>query len=517
MPRRFGTSLALSALAVATQAFATSDGGLAALQARLGSNTPTGNGIGVMQVEAPMTSGGSDFAPDVTNSEFIGKSIVVMNTPLSAGWHATNVAMRLYGAQTSMAHGISNAWVYNTSNWVNDNLNVGKGSTAPTTLPHAGIRVMNHSWLSTYGSAAPDREAVRRIDYQMTRDGVLAVCGENNGAGSTRYPLMGDCFNGISVGRTDLQHSAGDTAAASDAPGRMKPELIAPGQFTSFSAPTVGAAASLLFETFQSTSSSGITNAQKCQAVKACLLGGADRDASWANNAPASGTNRGVATKPLDALRGSGELNVDQSHLMLTSERVDGATTIAATAEAASTGWGTATLLPSGKGYWRFRLYQPAASLAFTVVWPRTVVSSFTSYTSANMNLRMQRALNGATQLRPLEGDGGLATFGSGNVSSNSAVDNVETIQLRDLQPGEYIVELSRSDSIGANFTGYAAWSIDPAAIGIAGDVDGSGSVDYGDVALVVLSFGDDEPIADIDANGTVDYGDIALVLLNFG
>ena len=50
------------------------------------------------------------------------------------------------------------------------------------------------------------------------------------------------------------------------------------------------------------------------------------------------------------------------------------------------------------------------------------------------------------------------------------------------------------------------------------GDLDGSGSVDNGDIALVLLDYGPCEGCStDLDGNGFVDFGDVALVLLSFG
>jgi hypothetical protein len=52
-------------------------------------------------------------------------------------------------------------------------------------------------------------------------------------------------------------------------------------------------------------------------------------------------------------------------------------------------------------------------------------------------------------------------------------------------------------------------------------DVDGTGTVDYGDIALALLSVGDitdpDFIQPDQDMNGVLDMGDVAMLLLNFG
>jgi hypothetical protein len=50
------------------------------------------------------------------------------------------------------------------------------------------------------------------------------------------------------------------------------------------------------------------------------------------------------------------------------------------------------------------------------------------------------------------------------------------------------------------------------------GDLDGSGTVDNGDIALCLLDFGPCEGcVSDIDGSGYVDFGDVALILLSFG
>ena len=50
------------------------------------------------------------------------------------------------------------------------------------------------------------------------------------------------------------------------------------------------------------------------------------------------------------------------------------------------------------------------------------------------------------------------------------------------------------------------------------GDLDLSGIIDFGDIALIAIDFGPCTGCpADLDNNGTVNFGDIALALLNFG
>lgn len=518
--RHTSSTAFLLTLAAASLAMADTDGGIAALRARLGAASPTGAGVAVVQVEAPEAT--NAYAPDSTDPEFLDKTITKVTSPAVNSWHATSVGRFLYGSTSAMASGVTDAWAYNvadSSGWLSTVLKTTSGSStvAPAAQPSPSVRVMNHSWIGSYGSANADINALRRIDFMMNRDGVLAVCGENNGAGSARQPLMGDTFNGLSVGRMDLQHSAGGTSASGDNPGRMKPDIIAPGIFTSFSTPVVGSAAALLFQTIAGVDFDLLTGLQKAQVVKACLLAGAERDAAWSNAAPQEGVNRGTTNKPVDPLRGSGLLNVDRSHRILTSPRLNGSTTQAGAVTAGSaTGWGTAAITHTQKAWWRFNVNRPIAYLDFTLSWPRIVANNFGSYTMPNMNLRLWR-IDGGTVPVALEGDAGLPYFAGGNVSCTSAVDNVETLHLVGLEPGEYMVEMSRVDVSSVAATAYAAWIMDEAAFGAIGDLDESGATDAGDIGWLLLRFGTSDPRGDLDRSGTVDAGDIAVLLLNFG
>ncbi len=48
-------------------------------------------------------------------------------------------------------------------------------------------------------------------------------------------------------------------------------------------------------------------------------------------------------------------------------------------------------------------------------------------------------------------------------------------------------------------------------------DLDGNGAVDFGDVALVMLSMGEIGGAMDVDGSGIVDFGDVAILLLEMG
>jgi hypothetical protein len=55
-------------------------------------------------------------------------------------------------------------------------------------------------------------------------------------------------------------------------------------------------------------------------------------------------------------------------------------------------------------------------------------------------------------------------------------------------------------------------------AVACFGDIDGSGEVDLGDVAFVLLDYGPcGGCFSDLDGNLEVDFGDVALILLSIG
>ena len=127
----------------------------------------------------------------------------------------------------------------------------------------------------------------------------------------------------------------------------------------------------------------------------------------------------------------------------------------------------------------------------------------------------MRRGIRDATTLLSIEGDAGSASFGGGNVLSQSTIDNIEIVHMKDLQQGEYVVEITRIDSGSTAAQLSAAWQVDPIGFDTEGDVDGSGKIDSGDVSLVLLNMGTDDPASDVDLSGLVDSADVAAILLN--
>jgi hypothetical protein len=126
------------------------------------------------------------------------------------------------------------------------------------------------------------------------------------------------------------------------------------------------------------------------------------------------------------------------------------------------------------------------------------------------MNLRLElRKVIGGT-VTSITGDAGIGVFAGGNVVSTSAVDNVEHLYVRGLQPGSYVLTVVREDSLVTTAGATVAWLVDAAAP--SGDLDGNGTVDGADLGLLLGAWGTPGP-GDLDGNGTVNGADLGLLL----
>jgi hypothetical protein len=480
----------LAALALGGGAWA-DEVGYQDLLLRLGAAAPTGAQVPVCQVEA----GSGAYAPNQAAPEFAGKTFTLLSGASSVSSHATEVGRTWYGTSFGMAPGTSSIACFEAANFVQSGyLKLGQGTAVAPAAPPNNARVFNHSWIGSFGSNGTDNEALRRADFAMRRDHTLMICGENNGAGSAMQALMSMCFNGLAVGLTSGGHSAGETPIGIDGPGRQKPEIVAPGEYTSFSTPVVSAAASLLYETALQPPLDADIWARRGVVIKAALLAGATHRPTWANDAPQTGPNRGIATKPLDPVYGVDTVNINRSHLVLTAGRTNLSSTFAGAATAGPQGWAQASwpTNSAGVGYFiRFYLPTKANTLSVVATWYRAVATtqfpaSGTVPKLANLDITLHRVVNDT--LVPMTGSGGVALFGSGNCVSRSADNNVEHIFLRNLEWGEYALEIRRQDAELVPADTAIAWFVDPGPR--VGDFNGDGKVNGSDLGQLLALWG---------------------------
>ena len=513
MPRALRNAVIAAALLPAVIAVA-DDVGYVELVARLGSAAPNGASVSVAQVEAQESAG--NFGPNRALAEFAGKTFTDMSGPSGSSGHATFVGQNMYGGATSIARGVLRIWTYEAGSWAQGAyLNAGNSAALPSSPPGgtSPVRVFNHSWIGSFGSTVTDNEVLRRADFAMNRDDTLFVCGENNGAGSAMQPLVSMCYNGIAVGLMSGGHSAGDVPAGIDGAGRMKPELVAPGQFTSFSTPVISAAAALLYDAAAAAPYSSNANRRKGVAVKSALLCGATHGSAWTNQAPASGASRGITAKPLDPVYGAGTVNVDRSHRILTANEVGGVSSAALAASGPAqplVGWDVENFTQSYQRHYRIDI-PSATDASFLVTWNRAPLAQWTTGVApATLNLRLElrRAQGGV--VTAITGDSGLGVFAGGNVLSTSAVDNVEHLYVRGLQPGSYVLSVTRDDASTISATAAVSWFVDLPAV--LGDLDGNGFVNGGDLGMLLGAWGTAGP-GDLNSDGIVNGADLGILL----
>lgn len=489
------------------------DVGYADLKARLGAATPTGSLVSVGQVEALESPG--KWGPDRANAEFAGKTFTDMSGTAGISGHATFVGQNLYGAVTSIAPGITRIWVYEAGGFCQrGNLNFGfallPGSPPGGTSP---VRVFNHSWIGSFGDPVYDKEVLRRADYSMDRDGTLFVVGENNGAGSVAQPLMSSAYNGLAVGLMSGNHSAGDTLATADGAGRMKPEIVAPGQYTSFATPVVTGAAALLYDTALTPPNNVNPSRAKGVTIKSALMCGASHAAAWQNQAPSSGANRGITVKPLDPVYGAGTVNVNRAHRIVSANESGGSSTPAAAVSAGPVPLISWDYELAGQGHQRhYRIDVPSACDASVLVtWNRAPGTAWTSTTDPsilNLRVELQKVVGGVAV--PISGDAGIGVFSGGNVVSDSAVDNVEHLYVRGLSAGTYVISVTRTDALATSAACAVSWYFD--AVPLLGDLDNNGHVDGSDLGALLGAWGMSGP-GDLNSDGVVNGGDLGLLL----
>ncbi|MBL9124780.1 MAG: hypothetical protein JNG90_14175, partial [Planctomycetaceae bacterium] len=294
---------AIAAAPAAAQSLSAADRekiGLAALIDRLGAAAPDGSGVLVSQVEAPLTLNGSDYRPDPTY--FPGDTIVAKNGG-TYSTHALGVGLGWYGS-VGVAPGVSNVEVWNANSWQLNVLRLGS-RFAPTTDTR---KVANFSWYGNFADTDDALNAIARLDLVAERDKVVIVTAVNNGAGTAVPQFPASLYNGITVGLSSGASSKGPTTLA---PGRSKPDLVAPASSTSIGAAWVSGAAAILVE-----AASGNAHALEPTTIKALLMAGATKTEFDLTDATPSTSDdwSHTPTQPLDARYGAGELNIDNSH-----------------------------------------------------------------------------------------------------------------------------------------------------------------------------------------------------------
>jgi len=433
------------------------DIGYTQLAAELGAALPTGAGVGVAQIEAPSNG---NYAPDISKTEFAGKSFRFRSGPSGISGHADRMARQIYGNTQSIAPGVTGIDLWDANDWLGSGF-LHTGTSQP---PDVETRqVENDSWIGHMATSAQSIDALQRLDYAIVRDGFTAVVGVSNGDSTTLPELLGQSYNTISVGRSDGKHGHGLTVL--DGQGRIKPELVVPVGSTSSATARVSSAAALLIDQAQATA------AAAPRATKALLLAGATKDeftGTWENH----------PQQPLDAVFGAGELNIDRSSRILAA----GQQPANRPAPVALSGWDAAQTTTAGQVY-RFEVPAGRVLNEWSIVldWNR----DFTETAGFGFSLEPSLA-NLDLVLRAEDGPHAGEEL---NVSE-SQVDNVEHIYRNGafgtgggtLGPGHYALEvIADRPQIDYALAWFGSLEL------VTGDLDFDGDVDFDDIDDLVL------------------------------
>lgn len=437
------------------------DVGYRSLLLELGTNMPTGAGVGVSQIEF----GDPEYLPEAGTGTFTGTGIFAGKTftaksgATAGSGHAAAVGMHFFGlnmdpalGRATMTPGISIIDVYRVDSTVSptswtDDLFLKPGSARAPVIESRAVQ--NHSWISVAESseAATDNDLLRRLDFAVRRDGFLPVTGVNNGA-SPVPSLMASAYNNLAVGLSSGGHSTGGVVSWLDGPGRQKPELVAPLDYTSFATGIVSSGAALLRQAGSTLGASAV----KPETIKAILLAGATKEEfpGWTRS----------ETVPLDAVFGAGEMNISHSwHIMSGG----GQAADAGTARPPRA-WGYVTLTTGGTA--DYLLSVPpgmvGTELSAVACWNRVITD-----TSPGTGFTMAIAALADYQLSlarlPVSGGAVVAD------QSLSSVENLEHVYQKQLPSGTWRLRLSLAG--GTSAPAALAWRLETAphrpAIGI--------------------------------------------------
>jgi hypothetical protein len=469
---------------------------------RLGASAPTGAGIPVSHVEAGgyVSDDGVTFqyayTPETTQPFFAGRDFTYKSGPSVSTNHATNIGAHWYG-NNGIAPGVTDIDLYSAERyWGADLLQNGS-----KLLPNVETqRVQNHSWIIPAGAASTSFtiDVLRRFDYMLDRDGVVAAVGVNNGSTSL-FPLgLANSYNSIAVGHTTGRSSLGPTTL--DTTGRSKPDIVAPARHVSEATSWISAATTLLLETAGSN-----THAAHPETIKAAMLAGATKgefDLSGATGSTLDDWSH-TTQQPLDFRYGAGELNVDNSHRILSAGEFEGGAS-----DVGIRGWDFDTIEAGEPKLYFFDVHPNATidSLSIIATWNREFDVD-TKGASAVFN-----PLLANIDMRLYEADG--FTLGTILDTSANTIDNVEHIYREDMAGGRFAIEVTSDQTWDFSL----AWQT---ILGTAapGDANYDGQINGLDYLIWADHYGETmAAFSDGDFNGdqTVDVFDLLLWVENY-
>jgi hypothetical protein len=422
--------------------------GINTARARLGRSIPTGKGITVGHVEI----GAGQYLPNTRSPKFKGVTFVERSGASKVSGHAFATARVIYGL-TGLAPGINVVHCFESRDWMTSGYLNGGTDDPPVGGP---MRVLTHSWVSDTPNAA---DILRRVDWQVDRHDTVICVGVNNGAQTPVPYLLGTAFNVIAVGSAKSQQggsSGGYTRI--ETRGRSKPDIVGPRGLTSFTTPAVAACAARMLQAADEMTDDA-HRAGKAEVIKAVLLTGAVKPDGWQ---PESG-------RPLDEHLGAGVVNFDHSIQVLQAGPADPGRL------PKRMGWDFREIKPEETAVYNFATQAPMGEASIILTWHRRITGlSSDGGDEAHVigepgNTSRTRASGGGWVGVPRTADLNLRLIHTDEQGdeydlavSNSRIDNVEHIYLKDLAPGRYRLEVSRRTGVYDEPWDYAlAWRVE--------------------------------------------------------
>jgi subtilase family protein len=406
--------------------------------------TLQGSGVRVAQPEASLTT---NTPPTFeVNPASVGQPASLFTYITSSGTnnyfpnglggessHADSVGANYYGIPSGVATNVSHVDNYNADYFLN--------SIIWYSLAIPAL-IVNQSFIA---DISQELQVNMSYDNYAAANRTLFISGIGNGGGTPVSPPA-TCYNGIGVGVYGAPSSFGPTDD-----GRSKPDLVAPGGYTSFSAPYVAGSAAILLQA-ANRGDGTTTNSSNVRVLKALLLNGAVKPADWTN---------GVTT-PLDARYGAGIVNVFNSwqqmkggqHSFIESTSNNGGAAhppgTNANNEPVLVGWDFNSITNTGAS----PNYQEQVNHYYFNL-PANGGNSFTWTTTLVWNRHY-----GRTNVNDLN----LFLYNAGNSNlvtcSTSVVDNVQHIFLPVLPPGRYDLQVQKSTNNAPTVSTYEIYAL---------------------------------------------------------
>lgn len=382
----------------------------------------TGSGVNVAHVEART----NDTDPPQFEVDPSDVSRSVTSSPFNWGWLSYQGTSRTYpntvGIESSHANQVGELFYSNATtggqtrgavpgvsivdNYEANYFSVNRIQGFPNLQPQAledNEKVANQCFVFNTGQ---ETGLDSLWDNYVATFGTISVAALGSSTTNNGRPSSpATAYNTIAVGAFGGSSAVGPTLTG----GRSKPDITAPGDFTSFSTPLVSGAAAILVQAAGST-----VDANDPRTVKALLLNGAVKPLLLAN--PSDRWTRS-GTAPLDSRYGAGNVNVFNSYKQLQAGR-----RAPGIYSGVHAGWDFNSVSATSSKTYTLTLNSGTYNGTATLVWHRQ--NNQSSINDLNLSL-----WSGTTQI----------------ASSASTVDNVEHLFLQSLPAGTYDLKVERT------------------------------------------------------------------------